>query len=197
MAGRAEAFSCAPGRAGWRYVSDRLDLACDTEFRPVRFVVTAADGSTLRGGGARLDDGTPLLVWAHPDGSEAERQEQHVVAQVLLTSSPGSWVAAVKAVVRSGRRDLVITSLTVDLSGEGVRTVRQQHRCHLVATSTHPTDADPLRVQEWHLVERESGQRRTLHLAGDVLVAADGVPQPGQSVEVAELESPPTLDRTP
>ena len=53
----------------------------------------------MRGGGLRLDDGAPVLVWAPADDPGAERT---TTAAAVLTGSPGSVVALLRSVSPSG-----------------------------------------------------------------------------------------------
>ncbi len=202
VAGRAEAFSCAPGPAGWRYVSDRLDLACDAAFRPVRFAVTTAGGLAVHGGGARLDDGTPVLEWTDVHGRPHTTR-----ADAVLTGSPGSWLAALRAVAGPGTspEQAELEALVVDLEGLSTGVLRQRHRFSrvaaqpYVATQQHaaPSDADggDVLLEQWYVDDLAAGFRRVLHVIGDVVVYAENLPAAGEAVEVIELESPPSGSR--
>ncbi len=197
LAGRSEAFSCAPGPAGWRFVSDRLDLACDTGFRPVRFVVTSSGGQVLRGGGLRLDDGTPVLVWAPADDPGGERT---AVAGALLTGSPGSWISLLRTVAPPGsatvRADVV--ALQVDPDSLAALTVRR--RVTRTGARAHQAPAGTLQVEAWTVDDLDTGTRRQLHLAGDVLVWAGpgAADRPDEDeIELTDLEGPPWCGPAP
>ena len=57
--------------------------------------MTGEGGRSVRGGGLRLDDGAPVLVWAPSDDPGAERT---TAATGVLTASPGSVVALLRSV---------------------------------------------------------------------------------------------------
>ena len=54
----------------------------------------------------------------------------------------------------------------------------------------HPTDLGPLPVQHWVVDDLVTGERAEVHLAGDVVLAADGHTW---SVTLEELDAPPNL----
>lgn len=180
--GRVEAFSCAPGPAGWRYVSDRLDLACDAAFRPVRFAL----GGRV-GGAARLEDGSAVLFWpeARDDGASVERAHH---ADTVLTDSPGSWVAAIRQAATPGE-DLVrrmLTAVQLDVACVGRRALQ----CSRVATSWQSADEGSLLVEHWH-VQLDGAPAAELHLTGDVLLFGRGLLAVDEEVELTQLASPP------
>ncbi len=191
LAGRSEAFSCAPGPAGWRFVSDRLDLACDTGFRPVRFVVTSSGGQVLRGGGLRLDDGTPLLVWAPADDPAGERT---AAAGALLTGSPGAWVSFLRTVAPPGSAPVSADVVALEIDPDSAAALTVRRRVTRTGAQAHQAPAGTLQVETWTVDDLDTGARRELHLAGDVLVWAAPGPADGhgnEEIELIDLEGPP------
>lgn len=183
-AGRTEAFSCAPGPAGWRYVSDALDLACDSGFGVVRFEVKAPP-LTVRGGRAVLDDGSRVIGWTAADGAS-----RHTAAAAVDGVSPGHLVALCRLVAAPGsssaRRG--VTVLRFDppaLGGIVVRRVVSR-----VSAAEHEAPEGDLLVETWHVDDPDTGVRREVHLAGDVVLAAKGGDD--GDIELTELESPPS-----
>lgn len=176
--GRVEAFSCAPGPAGWRFVSEDLDLACDATFHPIRFKV----GSTITGRGGRLEDGTPVLIWTGTD--ERERISR---ADVLLNESAGGWIAAARQVALPGPKLVGRTLIALQVAPEG-GVLLAEYRLTRVAVEQHDSDTGPLLVETWHADDSGLGVRRQLYLAGDVLLQAH---LPDREVELIELDSPP------
>lgn len=55
----------------------------------------------------------------------------------------------------------------------------------LVNSEAHATDNGSLIVDEYQVSALDTGERHTVHLAGDVVLAAPGI-------ELEELESPPS-----
>ncbi len=49
----------------------------------------------------------------------------------------------------------------------------------------HSTDSGPLTVDEYQVSELDTGEQHTVHIAGDVVLAAPGI-------ELEELETPPS-----
>jgi hypothetical protein len=56
----------------------------------------------------------------------------------------------------------------------------------LTTVEEYPTEVGPLPVERYQTADLASGQRATVHLAGDVVLAATGV-------ELDALDTPPTL----
>lgn len=175
--GVLETFSCAPGPSGWRYVSHRddgasYDLTCDAGGRVLRLRV-AAGGRSILGGivGASA-------IWIDSMGVERE-----TVAAGFAGDSPGLLVATARLLRRRLPAEAVLTEITAP--SLAVLTVRRRWT-HL-GSDTHPTDLGPLLVEAYAVDDPDTGARQQVHLAGDVVVAADGV-------ALLQLEQPPTRD---
>lgn len=185
--GRSEAFSCAPGPVGWRYVSPSLDLACDAAFRPVRLAVTGPHGGWLRGGGLRLDDGAPVLVWASSATPDVERTTP---AQALLHPSPGAWVALLRGAAGPGDEPAERHLTVLDVDADGLGGLAGQRVVRRVDVTRYDAPAGDLLAERWLVDDPDTGRRRELHLAGDVLLSASGGDLP--EIELASLEGPPS-----
>ncbi|WP_354640835.1 hypothetical protein [Kitasatospora camelliae] len=183
-----ERFSCAPGPAGWRYVSKTYgpdgtvlgttDLTLDSRSRPLRLELRAG-GWQVRGGAV---DG---VTWVRADAADPageQAAEGHDRAHAFTGRSPGFLVATARllrlTVGASSRVRLV--SFTEPVLAP--RTLDQGWL--LEAVDTHETDSGPLRVERYQVADLETGEQQVVHLAGDVVLAAGGV-------ELEELESPP------
>ena len=169
-----ERFSCAPGPAGWRYVATRedpdgrglgrLDVVLDGAGRALRVQVRSGAWE-VRGGvvGSRC-------VWRRGEREHADR------AGGFTGTSPVWLVAA-------ARRGAGVQRL-VELSDPALaaRTVLQRW-----ALTGGRVEAG-LTVERYDVDALDTGERRVVHLAGDVVVAAPGI-------TLLELEGPPTLTR--
>lgn len=158
-----EQFRCAAGPAGWRYVATRtdpdgrpagtLDLTVDAAWRVVRLYATAGEAE-LRAGVAGPD-----AVWRR-----GEDDERTTAAAGFTGTSPAFAVVTarllaldvgVTARVRLVRLSEALGALTVD---EGwART------------------PDARGVERWETADLATGERRVVHLAGDLVVDATGV----------------------
>lgn len=189
LAGRPEAFSCAPGPAGWRFVSAALDLASDRTWRPVRFVVTGPGGAQVRGGGLRLEDGAPVLVWARADGLDDERL---TAAPALLTASPGSLVALLRAAATPGEAPATVdlSALRVEADALAARTVRL--RAQRLGGVRHEAPRGVLVDETWRLTDVDAAATSEVHLAGDVVLHASAGLLDAE-VELVDLDGPPSL----
>ncbi|MFI9627227.1 hypothetical protein [Streptomyces sp. NPDC052042] len=182
-----EHFHCAPGPSGWRYISrtttpsgehrGSVDLTLDDLGRPIRLELHAA-GWQVRG--AALDG----VTWVRTDPTGARATEGNVRAHAftgtspaflvatsrLLRLTPDSPVARVRLVTFT---DPVLAPRTVDQSWA------------LVKSEAHATDNGPLTVDEYQVSALDTGERHTVHIAGDVVLAAPGV-------ELEDLDAPPS-----
>ncbi|MFF6836779.1 hypothetical protein ACFY84_34000 [Streptomyces sp. NPDC012438] len=182
-----EHFHCAPGPSGWRYVAQTttpsgdhrgsVDLAVDERGRPIRLELHAA-GWQVRG--AALDG----VTWVRTDPAGADAAEGNVRAHAFTGSSPAFLVALTRLLrltpdspetrVRLvALTDPVLAPLTVDQSWA------------LLRSEAHPTDNGPLTVDEYQVSTLDTGERHTIHIAGDVVLAAPGI-------ELEDLDTPPS-----
>lgn len=183
-----EHFHCAPGPSGWRYVSQltspsgdpagSVDLAIDELGRPIRLELRAP---SWRVRGAALDG----VTWVRTDPAGNHATEGTAAAHAftgtspaflvstarLLRLTPGSPATRVRLVSFTAP---VLAPLTVDQSWA------------LVKREAHATDNGPLIVDEYQVSALDTGEQSTVHLAGDVVLAAPGV-------ELEDLDSPPSV----
>ncbi len=146
--GALERFTCAPGPAGWRYVSDRLDLTVDDRWVVVRLVV-ARVGWQLRGGVVGPD-----VIWRRGE------QALSVRADGFTGPSPAYDVAVARqlglGIGQTRRRRLVEVTEPV----AATRTVEVQWARR----------ADALGTERYEVDDLSTGDRRVVHLLGDVVV---------------------------
>ncbi|WP_231158241.1 hypothetical protein [Streptomyces sp. CNZ748] len=182
-----EHFQCAPGASGWRYVSQltapdgehlgSVDLTLDTLGRPLRLELHASSWQVR---GAALDG----VTWVRTDPTGTHATEGNVRAHAFTGSSPAFLVAtarllrltpsaAATRVRLVAFTDPVLAPRTVDQSWA------------LADRETHATDNGPLTVDAYQVTALDTGEQHTVHLAGDVVLAAPGI-------ELEDLESPPS-----
>jgi hypothetical protein len=184
--GVVEEFSCAAGPAGWRYASvltaggavvGRVDVTLDGGGRQVR-VEVAGGGWLLRGGVAGAE-----TVWLRAaEGSVAA--ERSAVAVGLTGRSPGFLVATARRLRLTAGGSARARLVTITEPALGTLLVDQQWR--LAGVTEHPTETAALPVARYDVTDLATGEIRTLHLAGDVVV---GAPE----LELTALTGPPTL----
>ncbi|MCX5397397.1 hypothetical protein [Streptomyces sp. NBC_00102] len=187
-----EHFHCAPGPSGWRYVAQRTtpsgdhlgstDLALDELGRPIRLELHAG-GWQIRG--AALEG----VTWVRTDPTGADPAEGNVRAHAFSGTSPAFLVAVTRLLRLTPDSpetrirlvtftDPVLAPLTVDQSWA------------LMDSEAHATDNGPLLVDTYQVSDLNTGERHTVHLAGDVVLAAPGI-------ELEDLESPPSPKPAP
>lgn len=188
-----EAFSCAPGPAGWRYVStvtdpdapdvvlSRVDVTVDDAWRQVRVAVHAG-GWAVRAGCIGTD-----VVWTRAPEVDAaavgvDVVEESARAAALVGDSPAFLVATARllALEEGQRKRLDVVRVT----GLSCAVTVGAMGWALVGVEDHEAEAGVLRVERYEVADLNTGERCVVHLAGDVVVGAD-------SVELLELESPP------
>lgn len=189
--GDAEHFQCAPGPGGWRYVGQRAasgtDLTVDSRWRQIR-VQVASDDWLIRGGLAG-----PELLWVRaaatsPDSPTPDDPTEHAAAAAgFLGDSPAFLVAVARSlhIAEGEKADVRL----VELTGPALATLTVLYRWELAEITTYETDLAPLRVERYEVADLSTGERKTVHLAGDVVLDAPGI-------ELTELDNPPT-DTTP
>ncbi|MEU1821686.1 hypothetical protein ABZ502_04415 [Streptomyces abikoensis] len=182
-----ERFHCAPGPSGWRYVSQLIapsgtptgsvDLAIDDLGRPIRLQLQSSDWQVR---GAALDG----VTWVRTDPTGEHATEGNVRAHAFSGASPAFYVAISRLLRLSpGGESLrvrlvaftppVLAPLTLDQSWA------------LVDRTAHATDNGPLEVDEYQVSHLDTGERHSVHLAGDVVLSAPGI-------ELEELDGPPS-----
>ncbi|MEU8522697.1 hypothetical protein [Streptomyces sp. NBC_01216] len=183
-----EHFQCAPGPSGWRYVSQTttpagdhagsVDLAVDALGRPLRLELHAASWQVR---GAALDG----VTWVRTDPTGTRATEGNVRAHAFTGTSP-AFLVAVTRLLRltpaSPAARVRLVAFTDPVLAP--RTVDQSWA--LVKSETHTTDNGTLMVDEYRVDALDTGERHTVHLAGDVVLAAPGI-------ELEDLESPPSV----
>ncbi|MEZ3181563.1 hypothetical protein KYY02_23605 [Streptomyces pimonensis] len=183
-----EHFHCAPGPSGWRYVSQltassgdhlgSVDLALDELGRPIRLELHAASWQVR---GAALDG----VTWVRTDPTGDHATEGNARAHAFTGSSPAFLVATAR-----------LLRLTPSTPATRVRLVAFTHPVlaprtldqswALVKREAHTTDNGPLTVDEYQVTALDTGEQHSVHLAGDVVLAAPGI-------ELEDLASPPSV----
>lgn len=182
-----EHFQCAPGPSGWRYVSrlanaagdtgGSVDLALDALGRPIRLELHAG-GWQVRG--AALEG----ITWVRTDPTGSHATEGNVRAHAFTGTSPAFLVATARLLrltPSSAATRVRLVAFTDPVLAP--RTVDQSWA--LVNRETHTTDNAPLTVDEYQVTALDTGERHSVHIAGDVVLAAPGI-------ELEDLESPPS-----
>ncbi|MFB4297799.1 hypothetical protein [Actinomadura sp. NTSP31] len=179
--GIEERFQCAPGPGGWRYVSQcpdgrRLDLVVDSRWRQIRVELVTPDW-WLRGGVTG-----PELAWVRAAGETGTEHGERAAG--FVSDSPGFLVAVARSLELDEGAEADIR--LVRLSGTSLSALTALWRWRRAGTSAYETDTGPLSVTEYEVTDLATGEVETLHLAGDVVLAASGI-------ELTGLESPPNL----
>ncbi|GAA1069242.1 hypothetical protein GCM10009665_76380 [Kitasatospora nipponensis] len=183
-----ERFSCAPGPAGWRYVSKTyapdgavlatVDLTLDSRSRPLRMELRAG-GWQVRGGAV---DGVAWVRTDPDDPTGASATEGHDRAHGFAGDSPAFLVATARMLRLTEGAAARVRLVAFHGAALAPRTFDQGWT--LEGTEEHPTDVGALRVERYQVADLETGEQRLVHLAGDVLLAAPGI-------ELEELQTPP------
>ncbi|WP_433464437.1 hypothetical protein [Spirillospora sp. CA-128828] len=176
-----ERFQCAPGPSGWRYTSGRsdgvrVDLVVDARWRQIRVEVVTPTW-WLRGGVTG-----PELAWVRAAGETGSEFGER--ASGFVSDSPGFLVAVAHSLglAENAQADVRL----VRLSGTSLSTLTATWRWRLAGTSAYETETEPLPVAQYEVTDLSTGEVETVHLAGDVVLAAPGI-------ELTDLESPPNL----
>ncbi|MFV0135652.1 hypothetical protein ACLGIH_20930 [Streptomyces sp. HMX87] len=183
-----EHFQCAVGPSGWRYVSQlttptgdhggSVDLTLDELGRPIRLELHAASWQVR---GAALDG----VTWVRTDPAGTHATEGNVRAHAFAGTSPAFLVATARLLrltPSTAATRLRLVTFTDPVLAP--RTVDQSWA--LVNSEAHATDNGPLIVDEYQVTALDTGEQHTVHIAGDVVLAAPGV-------ELEDLESPPSV----
>ncbi|MEV6386254.1 hypothetical protein AB0M31_43395 [Streptomyces sp. NPDC051773] len=182
-----EHFHCAPGPSGWRYVSQLIapsgdhagsvDLALDELGRPIRLELHAASWQVR---GAALDG----VTWVRTDPTGSEATEGNVRAHAFTGTSPAFLIATARLLRLTPSAPATRVRLVAFTDPVlAPRTLDQSWA--LIAREAHATDNGPLSVDEYQVTALDTGERHTVHIAGDVVLAAPGI-------ELEHLETPPS-----
>ncbi|MFE7843391.1 hypothetical protein ACFU53_47275 [Streptomyces sp. NPDC057474] len=182
-----EHFHCAPGPSGWRYVSQltdqsgdyvgSVDLALDELGRPIRLELHAASWQVR---GAALDG----VTWVRTDPTGTEATEGNVHAHAFTGTSPAFLIATARLLHLTPSAPATRVRLVAFTDPVlAPRTLDQSWA--LIQREAHATDNGPLAVDEYQVTALDTGERHTVHIAGDVVLAAPGI-------ELEHLETPPS-----
>ena len=182
-----EAFSCAPGPQGWRYVADvtdpdgaqlgRVDLTVDAQWRPVRVEVKSG-GWVVKAGAV----GGRIIYVRLPEGEVAPAGEQATEAAAVTGRSPAFAIATSKLLQLQENDKRRIKLLAITEPSAGVQITDQGWA--LTASETHEAETEPLVVRRYEVADLATGERAAWSIAGDVVLE-------GPHLELIELESPP------
>ena len=182
-----ERFHCAPGPSGWRYTaqtttpsgdhSGSLDFTIDALGRPIRLELHAG-GWQVRG--ARLDG----LTWVRSDPTGLQAREGNARAHTFGGPSPAFLIATAR-LLRLAPGDPATRIRLVVFTAPVLAPRTLDQAWALVEREAHPTDSGPLIVDNYQVTDVETGEQQTVHIAGDVVLAARGV-------ELEDLDSPPS-----
>lgn len=185
-----EHFQCATGPSGWRYFSQitspsgehagSVDLTLDDLGRPIRLELHAG---SWRVRGAVIDG----VTWVRTDPRGEHGQEGSAGAHSFTGGSPAFLIATSRllrpAAGEAGTRVRLVSFAPPVLAP---RTLDESWA--LLGTEEHPTDDGALTVANYQVSEVGTGEQKTVHIAGDVVLAAPGI-------ELEELEQPPSKFR--
>lgn len=182
-----EHFHCATGPSGWRYFSQittpsgehagSVDLAVDELGRPVRLELNAG-GWQVRG--AAMEG----VTWVRTDPAGEHAQEGNAAAHSFTGASP-AFLIATSRLLRPASGGPGVRARLVALAPPVLAPRTLDQSWTLLGTETHATDNAPLVVEDYQVGEVDTGEAHTVHIAGDVVLAAPGI-------ELEELESPPS-----
>jgi hypothetical protein len=167
----SEEFRCAPGPMGWRYFSEIetsepephrevVDLAVDASWRPVRTRIDTGAHDVL----LTVEDGR---LAGFRDGSPA--QIDWGARTQLDYLSPA--FNAVTATWLSGTSEVEVVYLEAFTCEPRI----ERQRYELLGEEEVPTPAGRFAARRWRFTALSTGWSRDLWVAGDVVVAFDGL----------------------
>ncbi|MEU6175796.1 hypothetical protein ABZ832_28295 [Streptantibioticus parmotrematis] len=182
-----EHFHCAPGPSGWRYTArttspdgtdnGSVDLTIDELGRPIR-VELHAGGWQVRG--AALDG----VTWVRTDPAGEHATEGNAAAHAFTGMSPAFLVATARLLRLTPGAPATRVRL-IALTSPVLAPLTVDQSWSLIDRTAHATDNGPLAVDEYQVNALDTGERHSVHLAGDVVLAAPGI-------ELEDLDSPPS-----
>lgn len=181
-----EHFHCAPGPSGWRYVSQLTTPTGDPPAPSISPSTTSAAPAprTPRKqlAGTRRSPGRRHLGPYRPTGAHAT--EGNAPAHAFTGTSPAFLIATTRLLrltPSSPATRVRLVAFTEPVLAP--RTVDQSWA--LLRSEAHATDNGPLTVDEYQVTALDTGEQHTVHIAGDVVLAAPGI-------ELEDLETPPS-----
>ncbi|WP_165987250.1 hypothetical protein [Streptomyces sp. YIM 98790] len=187
-----ERFQCAPGPSGWRYTARRLtpdgrtsgsvDLTLDQLGRPLRLELRAGRWQVR---GAALDG----LSWVRTDPAGEHAEPGSVRAHAFTGSSPAHLVAVARLLrLTAGGPAARVRLLALTEPVLAPRTLDQSWTL-LGSTPHHDRTGSEITseitVDDYQVDDLETGERRMVHLSGDIVLAAPGI-------ELDDLDAPPS-----
>jgi hypothetical protein len=182
-----EHFHCATGPSGWRYtarttdasgrVTGSVDLTLDDLGRPIRLELHSGEWQVR---GTAFDG----VIWVRTDPTGKHAQEGNAPAHSFTGTSPAFLVATarlLRPVLGAPAARVRLVALTHPVLAP--HTVDQSWA--LVDRTAHPTDNGILAVDEYQVTALDTGEQSTVHVAGDIVLAARGV-------ELEDLDTPPS-----
>ncbi|MEV0850626.1 hypothetical protein AB0J21_33075 [Streptomyces sp. NPDC049954] len=183
-----EHFQCAPGPSGWRYVSQltspagspsgSVDLALDELGRPVRLELHSSNWQVR---GAALEG----VTWVRSDPAGVHATEGNTAAHAFSGTSP-AFLVALSRLLRLTPASPATRVRLVTFTAPVLAPRTADQSWALLKSEAHATDNGPLIVDEYQVTELDTGDRHSVHLAGDVVLSAPGV-------ELQDLETPPSV----
>jgi len=163
--GATEQFRCAPGPMGWRYFSTvqgargttNVDLSVDAGWRPVRVRIQTPDHHLLLTARGSVFDDEQLDVAFDPE------------RQTVDFPSPCFPLATARRLGVSGEIEVIA------LDPETLRPSTEQHRYEAGDEEEISTPVGKFRARAWRYVAPRPHFSRALWIAGDVVVAGDGL----------------------
>ncbi|QKW06838.1 hypothetical protein HUT18_10990 [Streptomyces sp. NA04227] len=182
-----EHFHCAPGPSGWRYVARRtgpdgtdtgsVDLALDALGRPIRLELHASQWQVR---GAAIDG----VTWVRTDPTGTHATEGNAPAHAFTGTSPAFLIATARLLkLTPGAPATRVRLVALTDPVLAPRTLDQSWA--LLTSEAHASDSGPLTVDTYQVTALDTGEQQTVHLTGDVVLAAPGI-------ELEDLESPPS-----
>ncbi|MFE0813019.1 hypothetical protein ACFW4M_36580 [Streptomyces sp. NPDC058794] len=183
-----EHFQCAPGPSGWRYVSrlttsagdhhGSVDLALDELGRPIRLELHLASWQVR---GAAIDG----VTWVRTDPTGVHATEGNARAHAFTGTSP-AFLVAITRLLRLTPSAAATRVRLVALTDPVLAPRTLDQSWALVNREAHATDNGPLTVDEYQVTALDTGEQHSVHIAGDVVLAAPGI-------ELEDLASPPSV----
>lgn len=176
-----EDLRCAPGPAGWRSFStietvvpeahrEVVDLVVDADWRPVR---------------VRIDTGAHQLVLVGEGDRLVGRRDGEAVEVPLTPGTELDYLSPSFNAVTANRRAASGELAAVYIAPSTLELSTQRQRYELGGEEEVDTPVGRFRARRWRFTALAEGWSRTLWVAGDIVVAYEGL------FELAEYEPGP------